>query len=119
MLAFGSDWSVSSPDPLGEIHVAVNRTAPTYPYTEEGRRELFLPEERIDLPTALAAFTMGTAYVNHLDQVTGSIEVGKFADLAVIDRNLFAPPVGDLRCERGCHPRRRTVGLRDETRCCG
>jgi predicted amidohydrolase YtcJ len=98
VLAFGSDWSVSSPDPLWEMHVAVNRTAPRkYPYAEEGTaREAFLPEERIDLPTALAAFTMGTAYVNHLDTETGSIEVGKLADVAVIDRNLFAAPPEEI-----------------------
>ena len=55
-----------------------------------------MPEERLDLPTALAAFTMGSAYVNHLDGETGSIEVGKYADLAVIDRNLFAAPVDEI-----------------------
>jgi predicted amidohydrolase YtcJ len=94
MLAFGSDWSVSSPDPLWEMHVAVNRTAPSgYPYAEdEETKEPFLPNERIDLATAIAAFTMGSAYVNHLDRETGSLEVGKLADLAVVDRNLFQAP---------------------------
>ena len=95
-LAMGSDWSVSSPDPLEEMHVAVNRTMSSdYPYKVE-QRDVFLPDERLDLPTALAAFTMGSAYVNHLDRETGSIEAGKFADLAVIDRNLFEQPVGEI-----------------------
>ena len=95
-LAMGSDWSVSSPDPLEEIHVAVNRQMPAdYPHKVENR-EVFLPEERLDLATALAGFTMGSAYVNHLDSTTGSIEVGKFADLAVIDRNLFEQPVEEI-----------------------
>ena len=44
----------------------------------------------------MAAFTMGSAYVNHLDQETGSVEVGKYADLAVIDRNLFEGPVDEI-----------------------
>ncbi len=39
---------------------------------------------------------MGSAYVNHLDDVTGSIEVGKFADLAIVDRDLFAHPVDEI-----------------------
>ena len=92
----GSDWSVSSPDPLEEIHVAVNRQMPAdYPHKVENR-EVFLPEERLDLATALAGFTMGSAYVNHLDSTTGSIEAGKFADLAVIDRNLFEHPVEEI-----------------------
>jgi predicted amidohydrolase YtcJ len=95
-LAMGSDWSVSSPDPLAEMHVAVNRRMPAdYPYrVNDG--DVFLPEERLDLATAIAAFTMGTAYVNHLDELTGSIEVGKYADLAVIDRNLFEQPVEEI-----------------------
>ena len=95
-LAMGSDWSVSSPDPLEEMHVAVNRMMPSdYPYKVE-RHEVFLPDERLDLPTALAAFTMGSAYVNHLDRETGSIEVGKLADVTVIDRNLFEHPVDEI-----------------------
>jgi predicted amidohydrolase YtcJ len=98
VLAFGSDWSVSSPDPLEEMHVAVNRKAPaSYTYSEHaGDMETFLPDERVDLPTAIAAFTMGSAYVNHLEADTGSIELGKFADLAVVDRNLFAHPVEEI-----------------------
>jgi predicted amidohydrolase YtcJ len=96
MLAMGSDWSVSSPDPLEEIHVAVNRVMPpSYPYRVEGR-DVFLPDERLDLPTSIAAFTIGSAYVNHLDADTGSIEVGKFADLAVLDRNVFDRPVDEI-----------------------
>jgi predicted amidohydrolase YtcJ len=95
-LAMGSDWSVSSPDPLEEIHVAVNRLMPpTYLYGNDNH-EVFLPDERLDLATSVAAFTMGSAYVNHLDDLTGSIEVGKLADLTVVDRDLFAHPVGEI-----------------------
>jgi predicted amidohydrolase YtcJ len=95
-LCMGSDWSVSSPDPLEEIHVAVNRVMPTtYPYGSESD-EVFLPDERLDLETSIAAFTIGSAYVNHLDDVTGSIEVGKYADLTVVDRDLFARPVEEV-----------------------
>ena len=84
--------------PLWEMHVAVNRTAPgNYPYKEgEATPEVFLPDERIDLGTAVAAFTIGSAYVNHLEADTGSVEVGKLADLAVVDRNLFAAPSGEI-----------------------
>ena len=96
VLAFGSDWSVSSPDPLWGIHVAVNRLPPPgYPYAE-GADEPFLPEERIDLPTAIAAYTIGSAYVNHLERETGSIEVGKLADLVVLDRDPFAHPPSEI-----------------------
>jgi predicted amidohydrolase YtcJ len=90
-LAFGSDWPVSTPNPFEEIEVAVNRVPP-----ERRELEAFIPEERLDLDQALDAFTMGSAFVNHLDQETGSVEVGKLADLAVIDRDLFADGVGPI-----------------------
>jgi predicted amidohydrolase YtcJ len=96
-LCFGSDWPVSSPNPLWEIHTAVNRTVPPgYPYGGTGSDVPFLPSERIDLATALAAFTIGSAYVNHREQETGSIEAGKLADLVVLDRNLFGEPTREI-----------------------
>ncbi len=85
-IAFGSDWPVSTPDPFAEMHVAVSRTSPGGARSGQAP---FLPDERIDLAAAVKAFTMGSAYVNHLEAETGSIEPGKFADLAVVDRNLF------------------------------
>jgi predicted amidohydrolase YtcJ len=98
-LAFGSDWSVSSPNPMWEMAIAVHRMAPTrYTYIvgETATKEAFLPDERIDLATAIHAFTMGSAYVNHLDDLTGSIEVGKEADLVVVDGNLFDMTLDEL-----------------------
>jgi len=102
-LAMGSDWSVSSANPLEEIHVAVNRTAfpgAVHAPNDRAVTDPFLPDERLDLPTALAAFTMGSAYVNHLDDVSGSIEVGKRADLVVLDRNLFAHPPEEIHAAK-------------------
>jgi hypothetical protein len=99
MLAMGSDWSVSSPNPVWEIHVAVNRRSfpgSVYSDDEVAVGTTFLPDERLDLPTAIAAFTMGSAYVNHLDDVTGSIEPGKYADLVVLARNLFEHPASEI-----------------------
>jgi predicted amidohydrolase YtcJ len=89
-LCAGSDWPVSTPDPLQEMHVGIHRTPPPrYPYGVSSD-EPFLPEQRLPLATAIRAFTMGSAYVNHLDRVTGSIEVGKLADLVVLSDDLFA-----------------------------
>jgi predicted amidohydrolase YtcJ len=98
-LAFGSDWSVSSPNPMWEMAIAVHRKEPgryADMVGERATKETFLPDERIDLSTAIHAFTMGSAYVNHLDDVTGSIEVGKEADLVVVDRNLFDLSLDEL-----------------------
>jgi hypothetical protein len=94
-LAGGSDWPVTSANPLLEMEVAVTRVSPA---AREGAP--FLPAERISLDAALAAFTIGSAYVNHLDGESGSIEVGKFADLALLDRNLRdanAGPIGEAQ----------------------
>lgn len=95
-LAAGSDWPVSSPDPLQAIHVAVNRIAPEAP---EGTPE-FLPEQRLDLGAAIAAYTAGSAHVNQLDDLTGSITVGRSADLVVLDRDPFAGPPEEIAAGR-------------------
>jgi hypothetical protein len=95
LLAMGSDWSVSSANPIWEMHIAVERQAPV---SYAGDRGVLLPEERLDLIDALAAFTIGSAFVNHLDHATGSLQVGKLADVAVLDRDLFdrgAGAIGD------------------------
>ncbi|MFG3009494.1 amidohydrolase [Streptomyces cinerochromogenes] len=84
-LAAGSDWPVSSPDPLQGIHVAVNRVEPG------GTGPVFLPDERLSLSDALTAYTAGSAYVNHLDD-TGRVAVGALADLVVLDRDPFSGP---------------------------
>ena len=88
-LAAGSDWPVSSPDPLQGVHVAVNRVLHGH-----GSKP-FLPEQALDLTTALAAYTAGSAYVNHLDD-TGSLRPGDRADLVVLDRDPFAVPPRDI-----------------------
>lgn len=82
-LAAGSDWPISSANPIEGIHVAVNRQLPQ----PEG--PVFLPEQRLSLSDALRAYTAGSAWINGLDD-TGAIRVGALADLAVLDRDPFA-----------------------------
>ncbi|MGW2824538.1 amidohydrolase [Streptomyces sp. NPDC001443] len=99
-LAAGSDWPVSSPDPLQGVHVAVNRVQPG------GSGPVFLPGERIGLAQALTAYTAGSAYVNHLDD-TGKVSPGALADLVVLDRDPFAGAPGEIA---GARVRRTYVG---------
>jgi predicted amidohydrolase YtcJ len=90
MIAFGSDWFVSTANPFPQIETAITRT------DAEADDAPFMPHETIDLATALAAFTINSAYVNGIDDVSGSIAAGKLADLIVLDRNLFAIPAKEI-----------------------
>ena len=96
-LAAGSDWPVTTPDPLAAIHVAVNRWA----YGEEGRAgsEPFLPEQALTLEQAFAASTSGSARTNHLDE-TGTLAPDALADLAVLDRDPFAGDPAEIGATR-------------------
>ena len=96
-LAFGSDWSVSTPDPRHQLATAVSRCDP-----ETANDEPLLPEERLDLGTAIAAHTIGAAHASVLERETGSIEVGKLADLVVLDRDLYS-------LEPGSYPEARVL----------
>jgi predicted amidohydrolase YtcJ len=94
-LAGGSDWPVTTPDPLQAIHVAVNRVH----HGDDAAG--FLPAQALEVGTALTAYTAGSAYVNHLDD-TGQLRPGFRADLIVLDRDLLTTPpaeIGDARVE--------------------
>ena len=98
VLAAGSDWSVSTPNPWAAIHVAVNRSIPpgeVEPGLAEDNYEPFLPEQAIDLGTALTAYTAGSAWVNHLDDC-GQIQEGALADLVILDRDPFDGPHDEI-----------------------
>jgi predicted amidohydrolase YtcJ len=90
-LAFGSDWSVSTADPWPQIQVAVTRVPVDHP-----EREPLLPGQALDLEACLEAFTMGSAFVNRLDEESGTLEPGKLADLTVVDRDPLAAEPGSL-----------------------
>jgi predicted amidohydrolase YtcJ len=92
-LAAGSDWGVTSANPLKAIHVAVNRALPGATGADA---EPFLPAQRLDLAQALAAYTLGSAYVNHLDSETGRVRPGFLADLAVLAADPFAGRADDI-----------------------
>jgi hypothetical protein len=95
-LVMGSDWPVSTPDPLQAMHVAVTRTA----YGE--RAEPFLPGQAVDLETAYAAYTSGSAWINRRDELDGGgvLAPGAAADLVVLDRDPFAGPPDEIGASR-------------------
>jgi predicted amidohydrolase YtcJ len=84
-VVFGSDWSVSSMNPLEGIEVGVTRRDPT-----DASAPVWIPEERVDLETMLVGYTRDAALVNFIEGETGTLEVGKSADLVVLARDLYA-----------------------------
>jgi predicted amidohydrolase YtcJ len=92
-LALGSDWNVSSYLPMEAIQVAVTRRNPR---DTLGASEPLLPEQAIDLETALRGYTIGSAYALGLDRETGSLTQGKAADLVVLGQDLRAVSLNRL-----------------------
>jgi predicted amidohydrolase YtcJ len=95
-LVFGSDWPVSTADPIRQLHVAVNRAPAPDRTSWQPADGAFLPDQRMSLPSALRAFTRGSAWINHHEHVSGVIREGFSADLAVLDSNPFARPTADI-----------------------
>ncbi len=93
-LCGGSDWPVSSPNPLWGMHVAVNRSLPASAGGHGG--DPFLPEQALSLETVLAAYTSGSAKTNGQDGSAGAIRPGSDADLAVIDADLAHLPPAEI-----------------------
>jgi predicted amidohydrolase YtcJ len=91
----GSDWSVSSLNPLEAIETGITHRPPG-----DTRQPPWHPVERVDLPMMIAMYTINAAYENHQERETGSIEVGKLADLVVLDRNLFELDPGEIHTAR-------------------
>lgn len=100
-IAFGSDWPwgtvSSSMDPFKAIGTAVirsrmkNDSINEYELEDEERdQENYEPSERIDLKSAIEYHTIGGAYQNFIEDITGSIEVGKKADLVVLNEDIFS-----------------------------
>lgn len=95
-LALGTDWPAASYystyKPLDALEVALTRQE----IGKAGAEPLAPPGERLNLEQALRANTIDAAYQLRLDEVTGSIEPGKFADVAVLEHNLFDVPVREI-----------------------
>jgi len=97
-IAFGSDWPISSADPLQEMHVAVNRVK-SERLGRAGEPECehpFLPAQAITVDDAIGAFTSGVDWVNHEEHAAGTLLPGRRADVAVLDQDLYAIPPSDI-----------------------
>ena len=91
--AGGSDWPVNPPEPMAAIHVLVNRSA--WQAAGPDPEDALLPEQGISLGQALAAYTRGSAWVNHHEDA-GHVEVGARGDLVLLDRDPFRGPQQEI-----------------------
>jgi predicted amidohydrolase YtcJ len=108
-IAMGSDWSVSTPEVMQQIDVAVRREV-----IWDRSVPAFLPEERLDIADALVAFTAGSAYASHLESERGTIAVGAVADLAVLESSPFeADDIAAIRVDQTYIDGRRVFSRRD------
>ena len=90
-LAFGSDWTVAPLDPLLGVYAAVTRR------TLDGRNPSgWVPDQKISVGEALRAYTYGNAWATFNDQKWGTLAPGRYADVVVLDRDLFAVPAESL-----------------------
>ncbi|RLV49410.1 amidohydrolase [Nocardioides mangrovicus] len=99
-LASGSDWPVSTADPLAIVHVAVNRALVE---ADGGYAEAFLGEQALSLADAITAHTAGTAYLNHDEEHSGELVAGKVADVVVLDRDPFEHPLAEVGLTEVAH----------------
>ncbi len=84
-LAFGTDWDVAPLNPMLGLYAAVTRA------TLDGKNPNgWFPEQKLTLPEAIEAYTMGSAYAEFQDQVKGSITPGKLADMVILSDDLFS-----------------------------
>jgi predicted amidohydrolase YtcJ len=83
-LAFGTDWPVAPLDPMLGLYAAVTRA------TLDGKNPGgWIPEEKITLPEAVEAYTMGSAFAEFQEHEKGSITPGKLADMVILSENIF------------------------------
>ncbi len=93
VVASGSDYAVTIPcNPLNAIQIGITRSQ----LDVNDPDEVLWPEERVTLEQMIKSFTINGAYANFLEKETGSIEVGKSADMIVLDKNLFEIPVNEI-----------------------
>ena len=91
-LVFGSDWNVVTPDVMAGLYAAVTRRTRKDGTPADG----WIPQQAVSLENALLHYTIDGAYGSFADHERGSIEVGKYADLAVLSRDLFVGSAEDI-----------------------
>jgi predicted amidohydrolase YtcJ len=91
-LAFGTDWSVAPLSPMWGIYAAVTRA------TLDGKNPGgWIPEQKLSVPEAVEAYTMGSAFAEFQEREKGSITPGKLADFVVLSDDIFTIPAASIK----------------------
>jgi len=91
-LAFGTDWSVEPLDPMRGVFSSTTRTNIQRMEPKEG----WFPEQKLTMWESLYYYTYGSAYAEHMEQKKGRLAPGYFADLVVLNQDLFTIPVEQI-----------------------
>jgi predicted amidohydrolase YtcJ len=84
VLAFGTDWPVAPLNPLLSIYGAVTRRT-----VDDKNPDGWIPEQKISVEDAIKCYTLNAAYASFEEDIKGSIEVGKLADLVVLSDDIL------------------------------
>ena len=102
-VANASDYPITAvPNPFVGMEIGVTRIAPDnyhpwiFNYDDPKFQQPLWPEERADLQDMIDSFTINQAYANFVDDVSGSLEPGKFADLVIVDKNILSVKSEDI-----------------------
>lgn len=85
VLAFGTDWSVEPLDPMRGVFSGVTRTNIQRMEPKSG----WFPEQKLTAWETIRAYTWGSAWGEHLENVKGTLAAGRLCDLVVLDQDVF------------------------------
>jgi len=91
-IAFGSDWPVEPLDPMRGLYSAVTRKNIEGDFPEGG----WFPEQRLSMEEAIKLFTSGSSYASFEENIKGTLEPGKLADMVVLTKDLFTIPPREI-----------------------
>jgi len=84
-IAFGTDWPVEPLDPMRGLYSGVTRKNIEFGYPEGG----WFPEQKLTMAETITLYTMGSAYASFEENIKGSLEPGKLADMVVLSKDVF------------------------------
>jgi predicted amidohydrolase YtcJ len=91
-LAFGTDWSVEPLEPMRGLYSAVTRKSIEFDYPEGG----WFPEQKLTMAETIKLYTLDAAYASFEENIKGSLEPGKLADMTVLSQDVFTIPAKEI-----------------------